>query len=39
MNNADVYYTLLKGREYRDHPSAGGNTIATWEPLTIEPTK
>ncbi|OOE39976.1 hypothetical protein BZG06_15395 [Salinivibrio kushneri] len=35
----DVYYTLLKGREYRDHPSAGGNTIATWEPLTIEPTK
>ncbi|OOE57556.1 DUF3103 family protein [Salinivibrio sp. IB282] len=35
----DVYYTLLKDREYRDHPSAGGNTIATWEPLTIEPTK
>lgn len=35
----DVYYTLLKGREYPDQYGASGNATATWEPLTIEPTK
>ncbi|MCW8327658.1 DUF3103 domain-containing protein [Photobacterium sp. SDRW27] len=35
----DVYYTLLQDTSYVDHPAAGGNAVATLEPLTISPTR
>lgn len=35
----DVYYTLMQDTSYVDHPGAGGNAIATFEPLTISPTR
>jgi len=33
----DVYYTLLEGRTYNNHPGAGGNATTTFEPLVIAP--
>lgn len=35
----DVYYTLMQDTSYVDHPGAGANAVATFEPLTIEPTR
>jgi hypothetical protein len=33
----DVYYTLLEGQAYNNYQGAGGNAIATFEPLVIAP--
>ncbi|ENM5853856.1 DUF3103 domain-containing protein [Vibrio mimicus] len=35
----DVFYTLMQDTPYTDHPGASGNAVATFEPLTIYPTK
>ncbi|EOX4224001.1 DUF3103 domain-containing protein [Vibrio cholerae] len=35
----DVFYTLMQDTSYIDHPGASGNATATFEPLTIYPTK
>ncbi|CAH1605529.1 DUF3103 domain-containing protein [Vibrio sp. MMG022] len=35
----DVYYTLMQDTSYVDHPGAGVNAVATFEPLTINPTR
>lgn len=35
----DVFYTLMQDTNYVDHPAAGGNATATFEPLTINPTR
>lgn len=35
----DVYYTLMQNTPYIDRPGAGGNAIATFKPVTIEPTE
>ncbi|HGS4986764.1 TPA: DUF3103 domain-containing protein [Vibrio cholerae] len=35
----DVFYTLMQDTQYTDHPGANGNATATFEPLTIYPTK
>lgn len=35
----DVFYTLMQDSEYVDHPAAGGNAVATFAPLTIDPTR
>lgn len=35
----DVFYTLMQDTSYTDHPGANGNAVATFEPLTIYPTK
>ncbi|MDN3696034.1 DUF3103 domain-containing protein [Vibrio clamense] len=35
----DVFYTLMQDTDYVDHPAASGNATATFEPLTINPTR
>lgn len=35
----DVFYTLMQDTSYVDHPGASGNAVATFEPLTINPTR
>ncbi|KQA17637.1 DUF3103 domain-containing protein [Vibrio metoecus] len=35
----DVFYTLMQDTSYTDHPGANANAVATFEPLTIYPTK
>jgi hypothetical protein len=35
----DVYYTLMQDTSYVDHPGAGVNAVATFEPLTVNPTR
>ncbi len=38
-DHVDVFYTLQQDTPYIDHPGAGGNAVATFEPLTINPTR
>ncbi|WP_373959384.1 DUF3103 domain-containing protein [Vibrio gigantis] len=35
----DVYYTLMQNTPYVDRPGAGGNAVASFEPVTILPTE
>ncbi|MEZ9017934.1 DUF3103 domain-containing protein [Vibrio lentus] len=35
----DVYYTLMQNTPYVDRPGAGGNTVASFIPVTISPTE
>ncbi|MCS0350517.1 DUF3103 domain-containing protein [Vibrio ordalii] len=35
----DVFYTLMQDTSYVAHPGASGNAVATFEPLTINPTR
>ena len=34
----DSYYTVMQDTPYVDRPGANGNAIATFEPVTIDPT-
>ncbi|WP_102525481.1 DUF3103 domain-containing protein [Vibrio tapetis] len=38
-DHVDVFYTLQQDTPYIDHPGAGGNAVATFEPMTINPTR
>ncbi|MEI8673780.1 DUF3103 domain-containing protein [Vibrio sp. SA48] len=35
----DVFYTIMQDTSYTAHPGASGNAVATFEPLTINPTR